>query len=119
MNSMTASQPTQLLGSNAWLGATNLEPGSESHTRTTLFFAAVNWDAISITASKHRNGIRCKLLGNFSVGYYNMTRRLTFDDGESWVARVRMPLEDGGKEGDELPVQKTMEMEVATMRFLR
>lgn len=35
--------------------------------------------------------LTCWLSKKYSVGDYNLVRRLTFSDGVSWIARIRMP----------------------------
>ncbi|KAK2595514.1 hypothetical protein QQS21_006789 [Conoideocrella luteorostrata] len=113
---MRTQQPSHALGSDAWLGADEYEPGSELHTRATNFFTVVNWDALSSIASQHRGGESCYFTKNFSVGHFNMTRRIVFEDGTSWVARLRFPNHDTAADREALENSKVMEIEVASMK---
>ncbi|ATY65232.1 kinase-like domain [Cordyceps militaris] len=110
---MSTDEASRLLGSDAWLEAGEYEPGSELHTRATNFVKAVNWDALATTASQKRGGISCSFAEKFSVGHFNMTRRLDFVDGITWVARVRFPSTDAATDREALSASKTMEIEIA------
>lgn len=79
------------IGSDSWRGAENYE-GDELHNRATNFLTSISWDALAAIASKYRNGIDCQLNEKYSLGYFNLVRRLVFKDGVSWVARLRLPL---------------------------
>ena len=105
------------LGSDAWLNSSEYQPGSELHSRATQFLEAVNWDALLTIASKCRNGMSCSLSSKFSVGHFNMTRRIDFDDGSRWVARLPFPGSDTDREA--LSRSKTMQIEVASMKFFK
>ncbi len=48
-----------------------------------------------------------------------MARRLDFVDGVSWIARVRFPSSAAAAAREALSEAKTMEIEVATMKFFR
>ena len=76
------------LGSSSWLSADGYEPGSALHSRATTFLSTVKWDVLVDIASKHKNGMSCRYEDNFSIGHFNMVRRIVFDDGVSWVARL-------------------------------
>ena len=116
---MSIDETSHSLGSDAWLGASEYKPGSDWHTRAINFFKAVNWDALATTASQRRGGIPCTIAEKFSVGHFNMARRFDFVDGVSWVARVRFPSSDAASAREALSEAKTMETEVATMKFFR
>lgn len=113
------SAPTSALGSDSWLGADEYESGSALHTRATNFLSTVKWDVLADIASKHRGGMSCQYEDKFSVGHFNMVRRIVFEDGENWVARVRLPNENMFAGREELEDSKTMEIEVASMKFFR
>ncbi|OAQ99561.1 hypothetical protein LLEC1_01332 [Akanthomyces lecanii] len=116
---MSTDEASLSLGSDAWLGASDYEPGSDWHTRAINFFKAVNWDALAATATQRRGGISCTIAEKFSMGHFNMARRLDFVDGISWVARVRFPSSAAAAAREALSEAKTMELEVATMKFFR
>lgn len=115
---MSKHQTSLCIGSDAWLGASQYQPDSELHARATSFFQAVNWESLTTVASRHHNGVDCKLTEKFSVGHFNMTRRINFEDGTSWVARLRFPTDEKSqREG--LPYDKVMEIEVASMKVFK
>ncbi len=116
---MSTDEVSRSLGSDAWLGASEDEPGSEFHTRATNFLKLVNWDALATTAAQCRGGIPCSFTEKFSIGHFNMTRRLSFVDGINWVARVRFPSSDEAVARESLSTPRTMEIEVASMKFFR
>ena len=51
---MADASSAPFLGSEAWLGADEYEPGSVLHTRATQFLEAINWNVLAGIASKHR-----------------------------------------------------------------
>ena len=104
------------LGSNSWLGASEYDSGHELHERATSFYKNVKWDGMTSHASKLRNGIICEFTDRFSVGYFNMVRRIVFGDGINWVARLRMPPANGEEETDHY---SSLTAEIASMAFLR
>ncbi|OAA79292.1 Protein kinase-like domain protein [Akanthomyces lecanii RCEF 1005] len=116
---MSTYKASSSLGSDAWLGASQYEPGSEWHTRAINFFKAVNRDELATIAAQRRGEISCNVAEKFSVGHFNMARRLDFVDGVSWVARVRFPSSATAAAREALSEAKTMEIEVATMKFFR
>ena len=111
--------PGSALGSGSWLGADEYEPGSALHSRATDFVSNVNWDVLTDIASTHREGMPCRYEGNFSIGHYNMVRRIDFDDGVSWVARLRLPSDDMFAGRQLLENSKVMEIEITSMKFFR
>ncbi|KAK0734101.1 hypothetical protein B0T26DRAFT_760841, partial [Lasiosphaeria miniovina] len=108
------------LGSHSWIGAEAYEPGSEFHERATAFLAAVKWDLLASISSRLRNRIPCHVHAQFSIGHFNMIRRIEFADGASWVARLRLPpleaLSGGNREVD---AANTLMVEIASMKFLK
>jgi hypothetical protein len=106
------------LGSDAWLGADEYEAGSPLHARATNFFQAFKWDVLVGISSKERDGIPCRYEDRFSLGHFNMVRRIKFDDGVSWVVRLRLPDEDMFAEREALTGSRAMEVEIANMKFL-
>lgn len=114
-----STNPQPRVGSEAWLGVSDHEPESIYHTRATSFFEAVNWTALLTIASRHNDNIPCKYTGSFSMGHFNMTRRIDFYNGTSWIARLRFPLDAEAAQREALPREKVMQLEVAIMKFLR
>lgn len=102
---MSMERESRALGSDAWVGAGKYQPGSELHTRATNFFKDANWGALAATASRSRAGVSCKFSEKFSVGHFNKTRRLDFDDGICWVARLRFPSTSDAEEREGLSSQ--------------
>ena len=84
----TTSGTATVLGSDPWIGADATEPDDEFHQRASMFIAAVNWDALLSLSSRLRHGISCKISDKFSIGHFNMLRRIIFDDQVSWIARL-------------------------------
>ncbi|KAH6624160.1 hypothetical protein B0J18DRAFT_409649 [Chaetomium sp. MPI-SDFR-AT-0129] len=119
-HAMLAEDPAGSLGSASWIGADAYEPGDEFHERATTFLAAVKWDVVASISSSLRNGISCKFAENFSIGHFNMVRRIVFADGVSWVARVRLPqLKAVFGDREALEVASILRVEVASMKFLK
>ena len=108
------------LGSASWNGAAEYETGGEFHERATTFFAAVKWDVLASLSSSLRNSIPCEFGEKFSIGHFNMVRQIVFEDGISWVARLRLPLLKaafGSREA--LDYTSSLKVEIASMRFLK
>jgi hypothetical protein len=84
-------KPPPTLGSTSWDGADAYEVGGELHQRATTFFTAIKWDQLISLSSRLREGIPCSFGEKFSIGHFNMVRRIVFADGVSWVARLRLP----------------------------
>ncbi|KAK3332870.1 hypothetical protein B0T19DRAFT_354543 [Cercophora scortea] len=117
---MVVEDAADFLGSASWIGADAYEPGGEFHERATTFLAAVKWDALTSISSGLRNGIPCKFGDKFSIGHFNMVRRIVFTDGISWVARVRLPqLKAVFGDREMLDVVSTFKVEIASMKFLK
>ncbi|KAL9620174.1 MAG: hypothetical protein Q9160_005289 [Pyrenula sp. 1 TL-2023] len=112
--------PNNLLGSDSWTGASAWDSDDELHERATTALGAINWNAILTKSSSLRDGLPCAFAEKFSVGHFNMVRRITFEDGISWVARIRLPLLKGeAVNGDFLGNPRYLKSEIATMRLLR
>lgn len=107
------------IGSDSWLGASEYRPGSFLHNRATKFFETTKWDILLDIASKYRGGDTGRYVTGYSIGHFNMVRRIVFDDGKSYVARLRLPDEGFGEGREKLDVAKAMEIEVASMKFFR
>ena len=108
------------LGSASWKGATDYETGDKFHERATAFFVAVKWDVLASLCSSLRDGIPCELGGNFSIGHFNMVRRVAFEDGISWVARLSLPsLKAASGDDGAHDRASSFKVEIASMRFLK
>jgi hypothetical protein len=80
-----------LIGSDSWIGADAYEADDEYNAQTVKFFKSVIWDILASIASRHRSGAPCTYADKYSIGQFNLVRRLDFHDGVSWVVRVRLP----------------------------
>lgn len=112
---------TQLvgIGSDSWLGADIYQPDDELGAQVVKFFNSVKWDVLASVASKRREGLRCKYTEKFSIGHFNMVRRLIFDDGVSWVARVRLPADASHANLELYDDQRAFEVELASMLYFK
>lgn len=105
------------LGSGNWQGAATDDP--ELHNRATTFVASIKWDALIALASERRS-TECQLSEKFSMGHYNLVRRLTFSDGVNWAVRLRLPaLQTVFGTREALSVEGCMSIEIATMKYIR
>ena len=85
----------------------------------------VDWVALCDVARKHR-GVNCDLDTRVKFGGVHMVVLLTFEDGQQWIARVRMPRLSMTPDGSvqicepwtEID-QQWMKSEIDTMRYLR
>lgn len=57
----------------------------------------INWEILKETAihlkqrlAKHEDEISCQLSAEYNMGGVHIVRRLDFDDGTSWLARLRL-----------------------------
>jgi|SRR3569833_462839 len=120
---MLVEDAADFLGSASWIGADAYEPGGEFHERATTFLAAVEWDVLTLIPSGLRHGIPCKFGENFSIGRFDMLRRVVLTDGISRVARVRLPkLKAVSGDGKVLDVASTLKVgivEIGSMKFLK
>ena len=73
---MAADGSKEMIGSASWTGPDDYDVGTELHDRATDFFAAVKWDFLASLCSNLREGIPCKFGENYSVGHFNMVRRI-------------------------------------------
>jgi len=106
------------LGSDTWLEASEIDEESDLHIRATTFVATIHWENLVTIASRIR-GTQCTLSEKYSLGHFNLVRRLTFVDGVSWVARLRLPdLPSVFGMREAMKPAGCMGIEIATMRFL-
>lgn len=107
------------IGSDTWLEATEIDEESDLHTRATTFVATIHWENLVIIASRIR-GVQCSLSEKYSLGHFNLVRRLTFVDGISWIARLRLPeLPSVFGMREAMKPAGCMSIEIATMNYLR
>ena len=107
------------IGSDAWLEANEIDEESDLHTRATAFVAAIKWDKLLTLASAIR-GMDCELSDKYSLGHYNLVKRLTFVDGVSWIVRLRLPqLPSVFGTREAMSGTDCMSIEVATMNYIR
>ncbi len=115
------------VGSAAWTGGE--EYGSEYSERIKQFIGRVNQKALRAYVSALRGNRPCTISGEFSVGNFNLVRKIQFDDGVEWIVRLRMPSmpdQDGGAVSPALEagcgrgrMLLDMESELATMELVR
>lgn len=109
-------------GSAAWTSGE--EYGGEYSVRINQFIDKINEKALLSYASLLRGGQPCTLSPEFSVGSFNLVRKIQFDDGVEWVVRLRMPPMLGEGSGMASPPARErmildIQSELATMEFVR
>ncbi|KAF5556993.1 kinase-like domain-containing protein [Fusarium napiforme] len=108
------------VGSTSWIGADAYDPGDELHDRALAVLDKLNWDHLLSLSSALNNGVPCTFSQKFSIGHFNMVRRIDFTDGTSWVARVRLPdLRTVFGDREVLDVASTLKVEVSSMKFFK
>jgi Phosphotransferase enzyme family len=108
----TTSVPSQenvVRSSRGWKGSDNMKAGKVAETK----FNALDRPKICNYTSSLRNGQSCAVSDAFTHGKYNLVIEILFDDGVSWVARIR--LYGDSADNDDL----VMESELATMEYVR
>ena len=104
------------LGSDAWIGADRY---NNAYTKRIVdFMNALNEQALQAYASRLRDHRPCTLSDKFSVGTTNLVRKLQFNDGVEWIARLRMPPSEGNTLDKEKALTE-MQCELDTMEFVR
>ncbi|RKL51039.1 hypothetical protein BFJ72_g492 [Fusarium proliferatum] len=109
-----------LVGSTSWNGADAYDPGEELHDRALAVLDKLNCNHLLSASEALKNGVPCTFSQNFSIGHFNMVRRIGFTDGTSWIARVRLPelrTVFGGREA--LNIARTLRVEVTGMKFFK
>jgi hypothetical protein len=119
MQTMAVTNSMGHLGSASWVGADAYESGDEFHARATTFLATVQWDVLASISSRLRNGVPCDFSDKYSIGHFNMVRRITFADGVSWIARLRLPQLKAVSDSEVLDVASILKVVIAGMKFLR
>ncbi|KAF5723485.1 hypothetical protein FMUND_1809 [Fusarium mundagurra] len=72
-----------LVGSTSWTGADAYDPSDELHDRALAVLDKLNWDHLLSLSSALNNGVPCTFSPKFSIGHFNMVRRIDFTDGTS------------------------------------
>ena len=108
------------MASSQWLGAEVYEKESPLYERAEAFLRQVNWDIlIQICSEAHRH-VGCRLQEKFSLGHFNLVRHVIFEDGEEWIARLRLPDIPGVfGQRELLDVESIMKSEIAATKYLR
>ncbi|GIZ49901.1 hypothetical protein CKM354_001291800 [Cercospora kikuchii] len=106
------------LGSGGWFDAGPYPEGHIQHIRVKDFVETINWNGLrdSVTAIR---AAPCQLSERYSRGHFNVVRKIEFADGVQWIARLRLPDSEETGRPELLGAQKTMEVEIATMEYLR
>ena len=107
------------IGSEIWQGGNAYTDGSSINLESRKFFESFDWQALASIASKVRGGLSCSYADRFSMGQFNMVRRLNFDDGVSWVARIRLPPEASAAELSKYDSRRAFDIEIAAMHFFK
>ena len=108
-------------GSAAW---TNVEEHEGEYAdRINQFTAQINNKALLSYVSSLWDNQPCTISPEFSVGNFNLVRKIQFDDGVEWIIRLRMPpMPDQGGVMASYPSREKigldMESELATMEFV-
>lgn len=109
------------VGSAAWIGGEAYFDSEEYSDRINQFIDKIDEGALVTFASGLRENRSCNISREFSVGSFHLVRKIQFDDGVEWIARLRMPPmpdEDGEIDTRESTLLG-MQSELATMEFLR
>jgi len=109
------------VGSAAWTRGEGY--GGEYSERIDRFNGKVNQKALLAYASGLRENRPCTISHEFSVGSFNLVRKIQFEDGVEWIARLRMPLMPD-QEGREVSpavgrILLDVQSELATMESVR
>ena len=108
------------MASSHWLGAEEYEEGGPFHERAETFLRQVNWDVLIQICSEAHQQIGCRLREKYSLGHFNLVRHIIFEDGEEWIARLRLPdLPSVFGQRELLDVEAIMKSEIAATKYLR
>lgn len=108
------------MASSHWLGSEEYEEGDTLHERAEAFLREVNWDVLIQICSEARRHLGCKLHEKFSLGHFNLVRHVIFEDGEEWIARLRLPdIPAVFGQRELLNVESIMKCEIAATKYLR
>ncbi|CAJ2505976.1 Uu.00g001060.m01.CDS01 [Anthostomella pinea] len=105
--------------SDLWTGADCYDADDELHERATSFYASVNCDSVAAHCILLRDGVPCTLSDNYSIGHSNLVRQIVFQDGVTWVVRLRLPdLPTTLGNRETITGTEALEIEVASMKYL-
>ena len=108
------------MASSHWLGAEQYEEGGPFYERAEAFLRQVNWDVLIQICSEAHGQIGCRLHDKFSLGHFNLVRHVIFEDGEEWIARLRLPdIPSIFGQRELLDVESIMKSEIAATKYLR
>ncbi|KAJ5114023.1 hypothetical protein N7456_002557 [Penicillium angulare] len=105
------------VGSCVWGGFSDWEEDEEVQDRAIQFIEDIEWTKLTAICSMYRDGIPCFVSGSFHSGLFNMVRQVVFEDGISWVARIRMPNLCSHAKGP-AGIQTALRSEIAWMKYL-
>ncbi|KJK79937.1 hypothetical protein H634G_04176 [Metarhizium anisopliae BRIP 53293] len=118
---MTDSPP---LGNVSWKGVGDY--GEEYAERIHKFIDKIDIKALESYASSLRGNQPCNISTEFSVGNFNLVRKIQFHDGVEWIVRLLMPpLPVAGQLVETVSPKArekrllSMQSELATMEFVR
>ena len=108
------------MASSHWLGAEEYEKDDPLYERAEAFLRQVNWDLLVQICSEARRSIPCRLHEKFSLGHFNLARHIIYEDGEEWIARLRLPdIPPVFGLRELLDVESIMKSEIAATKYLR
>ena len=105
------------VGTAAWTGGAEYE--EEYAMRIKKFIDTLSQQTLMSYVSALRDNRPCALSPEFSVGNFNLVRKIQFDDGVEWITRLRMPPLPGHSATAQKTTLTEMESELATMEFIR
>lgn len=69
----------------------SLYPGDTSHQELRKACTkAINWDALLEYASDHKNGTKCQVATQSTMGSYHLVHLLRFEDGSQWIVKFQL-----------------------------
>lgn len=95
-----------LVGSETWTGGEQY--GDAYSARIQYFQTSFSQSALLAHASSVRGGVACRLTDKFTVGSFHFVKKIVFDDGVEWIARLRMPsIEEFEENGEKAEASRT------------
>ena len=108
------------MASSHWLGAGEYDEEDVFYDRAEAFLREINWDVLIQVCSEAHRHIGCRLHEKYSLGHFNLVRHVIFEDGEEWIARLRLPdIPEFFGQRELLDVKSIMKSEVAATKYLR
>jgi hypothetical protein len=91
----------------------SLFPGDTSHQELRKACTkAINWDALLEYASDHKNGTKCQVVPQSTMGSYHLVHLLRFEDGSQWIVKFQL-------NPSSLASAKELQSEIDTMSLIR